>query len=114
MTQTKLAVQSAYQFSRTNPPRVIVPVNKNAVGAHNELLPSTEYELCSEGAKGNRVPVPTPHLVKQVKKSLVHQRRTQYEDPNRAKETPLHPPYESYMTDSIQGKSTFNNGPIAF
>ena len=75
------------QFSRTNPPRVIVPVNKNAVGAHNELLPSTEYELCSEGAKGNRVPVPTPHLVKQVKKSLVHQRRTQYEDPNRAKET---------------------------
>ena len=83
MTQTKLAVQSAYQFSRTNPPRVIVPVNKNAVGAHNELLPSTEYEL------------PTPHLVKQVKKSLVHQRKTKYEDPNKAKETPLHPPYES-------------------
>ena len=102
MTQTKFATQSAYQFSRTNPLRVIVPVNNNAVGAHNELLPSTEHEL------------PPPHLVKKVKKNIVHQRKTKYEDPNKAKETPLHPPYESYMTESIQGKSTFNNGPIAF
>ena len=102
MTQTKFATQSAYQFSRTNPPRVLVPVNENAIGAHNELLPSTKYEL------------PTPHLVKQTKKSIVRQRKTTYDDPNKAKETPLHPPYMSYESDSIQGKSIFNNGPIAF
>ena len=39
-SQTKRAIQ----FSRTKPPRSLVPVNYNHVGAHNELLPCTEYE----------------------------------------------------------------------
>ena len=102
MTQSKIATQSAYQFSRVNPPRVLVPVNNNAVGAHNELLPNNNYE-----------PEPV-HLVKRVKKRIVHQRKTEYEDPNKAKETPLHPPYESYSGANLQGRSTLNNGPIAF
>ena len=90
------------QFSRVNPPRVLVPVNNEATGAHNELLPSNNYD-----------PEPV-HLVKRVKKRIVHQRRTVYNDPNKARETPLHPPYESYMGASIQGRSSFSNGPVAF
>ena len=65
----------AVQFSRTNPPRTLVPVNYNHVGAHNELLPSTEYK--PEYSK----------LIKRVKKSIVHQRQTSYDDPNKARET---------------------------
>ena len=77
--------QSAYQFSRVNHPHVLVPVNNKATGAHNELLPSSNYD-----------PEPV-HLIKRVKKRIVHQRKTVYSDPNKARETPLHPPYESYM-----------------
>ena len=90
------------QFSRVNPPRALVPVNNEATGAHNELLPSSTYD-------------PEPiHLIKRVRKRVVHQRRTVYDDPNKARETPLHPPYESYMGASIQGRSAFSNGPVAF
>ena len=46
------------EFSRVNPPRTLVPVNNNAVGSHNELLPNTEYK-----------PEP-PKLIKRVKKAL--------------------------------------------
>ena len=35
--------QRAVQFSRTNP-RTLIPLNYNHVGAHNELLPCTDYE----------------------------------------------------------------------
>ena len=52
--------QRAIQFSRTNAPRTIVPVNINYVGAHNELLPCTEYK--SKYSK----------LIKRVKKSIAH------------------------------------------
>ena len=94
--------QKAVQFSRTNPPRTLVPVNYNHVGAHNELLPCTEYE--PEYSK----------LIKRVKKSIVHQRTTTYDDPNRARETPLHPPFMNYDDSSIQGKSLMSTGPLAF
>lgn len=90
------------EFSRVNPPRTLVPVNYNAVGSHNELLPNTEYK-----------PEP-PKLIKRVKKSIVRQRQTTYDDPNEARETPLHPPYMSYESDSIQGKSIMNTVPVSF
>ena len=90
------------EFSRVNPPRTLVPVNYNAVGSHNELLQNTEYN-----------PDP-PKLIKRVKKSIVRQRQTTYDDPNKARETPLHPPYMSYESDSIQGKSIMNTGPLSF
>ena len=90
------------EFSRVNPPRTLVPVNNNAVGSHNELLPNTEYN-----------PDP-PKLIKRVKKSIVRQRQTTYDDPNEARETPLHPPYMSYESDSIQGKSIMSTGPLSF
>ena len=54
-------VQRALQFSRTNPPRTLIPLNYNHVGAHNELLPCTEYE--PQYSK----------LIKRVKKSIIHQ-----------------------------------------
>ena len=54
------------EFSRVNPPRTLVPVNYNAVGSHNELLPNTEYN-----------PDP-PKLIKRVKKNIVRQRQTTY------------------------------------
>ena len=102
MSTSKKEAQTAVQFSRVNPPRVLVPVNENAVGAHNELLPNNNYE-------------PEPiHLVKRLTKRIIRQRKTKYDDPNRARETPLHPPYESYSGANLQGRSTFNNGPIAF
>ena len=94
--------ERAIQFSRTKPPRSLVPVNYNHVGAHNELLPCTKYE--PEYSK----------LIKRVKKSIVHQRRTSYDDPNRARETPLHPPFMNYDDSSIQGKSLMSTGPLAF
>ena len=90
------------QFSRTNPPRSLIPVNYNHVGAHNELLPCTEY---------------TPQyskLIKRVKKSIIHQRTTTYDDPNKARETPLHPPYMNYDDSGVQGKSLMSTGPLAY
>ena len=92
----------AVQFSRTNPPRTLVPVNYNHVGAHNELLPSTEYK--PEYSK----------LIKRVKKSIIHQRQTSFDDPNKARETPLHPPYMSYESVSLQGQSVMSTGPTPF
>ena len=94
--------QRALQFSRTNPPRTLIPLNYNHVGAHNELLPCTEYE--PQYSK----------LIKRVKKSIIHQRKTVYDDPNKAKETPLHPPYMSTDSSGLQGQSTMSTGPLAF
>ena len=87
---------------KSSPPRTLLTVNNNAVGAHNELLPNTEYR--PQYSK----------LIKRVKKSIIHQRKTSYENPNKAKETPLHPPYMSYESTSIQGKGLMNTGPLAF
>ena len=94
--------QRALQFNRTNPPRTLIPLNYNHVGAHNELLPNTEYE--PQYSK----------LIKRVKKSIIHQRKTVYADPNKAKETPLHPPYMSTDSSGLQGQSTMSTGPLAF
>ena len=90
------------EFSRVKPPMTLVPVNYNAVGSHNELLPNTEYN-----------PEP-PKLIKRVKKSIVRQRQTTYDNPHKARETQLHPPYMSYESDSIQGKSIMSTGPLSF
>ena len=68
----------------------LVPVNYNAVGSHNELLPNSEYKPES------------PKLIKWVKKSIVRQRQTTYDDPNKARETLLHPPYMSYESDTFK------------
>ena len=87
---------------KSSPPRTLLTVNNNAVGAHNELLPDKEYK--PQYSK----------LIKRVKKSIIHQRKTSYENPNKAKETPLHPPYMSYESTSIQGKGLMNTGPLAF
>ena len=83
-------------------PRTLLTVNNNAVGAHNELLPN------------NEVRPQYSKLIKRAKKSIIHQRKTSYENPNKAKETPLHPPYMSYESTSIQGKGLMNTGPLAF
>ena len=87
---------------KSSTPRTLLTVNNNAVGAHNELLPNNEYK--PQYSK----------LIKRVKKSIIHQRKTSYENPNKAKETPLHPPYMSYESTSIQGKGLMNTGPLAF
>ena len=102
------------EFSRVKPPMTLVPVNFNAVGAHNELLPNTEYG--SKEPQGTTCPYnpEPPKLIKRVKKSIVRQRQTTYDDPHKARETPLHPPYMSYESDSIQGKSIMNTGPSSF
>ena len=75
------------QYSRINPPKVLIPMNYNAVGSHNELLPNTDYKPESS------------------KKSIIHQRQTKCDDLNKAKETPFHPPYMNYCVEYIQGAS---------
>ena len=74
-------------------PKVLITKNYNAIGAHNELLPNNEYK--SEPSK----------LIKHVKKNIIHQRQTKYDDLNIAKNTPLHPPYMNYYNEHIQGAS---------
>ena len=49
------------QNSRINEPKVLIPMNYNAVGSHNELLPNIDYK--PESSK----------LIKHVKKSIIHQ-----------------------------------------
>ena len=108
---------------KSSPPRTLLTVNNNAVGAHNELLPNNEYGptrqrlgAVAKGPQDTTCPY-RPHyskLLKRAKKSIIHQRKTSYENPNKAKETPLHPPYMSYESTSIQGKGLMNTGPLAF
>ena len=57
-------MQESNQFSQSNPPRTIEPVNNNAVGAHNELFPNNEYKP------------ELPKIIKSVRKSIIHQRKT--------------------------------------
>ena len=74
-------------------PKVLITKNYNAIGAHNELQPNNTYK-----------PEPSK-LIKHVKKNIIHQRQTKYDDLNIAKNTPLHPPYMNYYNEHIQGAS---------
>ena len=67
--------------SRVQPARVLIPVNYNHLGAHYELVP-TEY-------KQEKFPKPSFRTNKRV----IVERRTIYPDFNKAKQTPLYPPY---------------------
>lgn len=92
-----------YEFSRIHPPRTLIPVNINHLGAQNLLIP-TEYK-------------PSTGRIKRVLKPQIIEHDTYYEDFNKCKPTPLHPPYEHSPTASeiIQGKSfTSNSFPIIF
>ena len=44
----------------------------------------------------------------------IKSQRTSYDDPNKARETPLYPPYMSYESVSLQGQSTMRTGPTPF
>ena len=79
------------QFSRQRPPMTLIPVNNNELGARNEMIP-TEY-------------TPKERLIKRVGKHMIIERKTEFPNSNLAKETPLHPPYESTPTAShiLQG-----------
>ena len=69
----------------------LIPINNNELGARNEMIP-TEY-------------TPKEKLFKRVGRTVVIERKTEFGNPNLAKETPLHPPYESTPIAShiIQG-----------
>ena len=89
--------------SRQRPSMTLIPVNNNELGARNEMIP-TEY-------------VPQERLVKRQGKTVVIERKTEFPNPNIAKETPLHPPYESSPTASniIQGAQYCNASfPVMF
>ena len=79
------------EFSRENPPRTLIPVNVNHLGAQNVLMP-TEYK-------------PSSNRMRRKLKPLIHERETTYENFNETKPTPLHPPYESLpqASEIIQG-----------
>ena len=69
------------QFSRYQPPRVLIPVNYNHLGAHYELIP-VEYK--------------DPKYIKpsfRQTKRIIVERQTKYPAFNTTKETPLYPPY---------------------
>lgn len=82
-----------FQFSRVNPPKVLIPVNDNHLGARNEMVISN-------------IEPPAPKIYKQTRKRMINQRITTFEDPNEARPTPLHPPYETNVNDldNVQGK----------
>ena len=91
------------QFSKQNPPRELIPVNYNHLGAQNILIP-VEYR-------------PTTNRIKRTLKPQILERTTYYEDFNKMKPTPLHPPYESapQASDIIQGKAFMvNSFPVIF
>ena len=85
-------------------PKVLITKNYNAIGAHNELLPNNEGP---KGPQGTTCPYKSEpsKLIKHVKKNIIHQRQTKYDDLNIAKNTPLHPPYMNYYNEHIQGAS---------
>ena len=69
------------QFSRYQPPRVLIPVNYNHLGAHYEMIP-VEYK--------------DPKYIKpsfRHAKRIIVERQTQYPNFNCTKQTPLYPPY---------------------
>ena len=66
-------------LSRSYPPLAFIPVNNNHLGARNELIP-VEY---SEQDK----------IIKRTGHHIIRERKTEFEDNNKARETPLHPPY---------------------
>ena len=91
------------QFSRQNPPRELIPVNVNHLGAQNVLIP-VSY-------------IPTSNRIKRTLKPKLLERTTYYEDFNKCKPTPLHPPYESapQASNIIQGKAFMTNSfPVIF
>lgn len=67
--------------SRVQPARALIPVNYNHLGAHNELIP---VEFTPEK-------YPKPSF--RANKRMIVERRTIYPDFNKAKQTPLYPPY---------------------
>ena len=79
------------QFSRQRPPVTLIPINNNELGSRVEMIP-TEY-------------TPKEQLIKRIGKRMIVERKTEFPNPNLAKETPIHPPYESSPTASsiIQG-----------
>ena len=91
------------EFSRQNPPRALIPVNVNHLGAQNVLIP-VEYR-------------PTTNRIKRTLKPEILERTTYYEDFNKMRPTPLHPPYESapQASNIIQGKAFMvNSFPVIF
>ena len=77
--------QERLQFSRQKPPYELLTVNYNHLGSHNEMVPK-EYEPSYN--------FPKPQW-RQTKRVIV-ERRTQYPDFNKPKETPLFQPYYNY------------------
>ena len=71
----------AIMYSRQQPARVLIPVNYNHLGAHYELIP-VEF-------KQEKYPKPTYRKGKR----MIIQGNTIIPDFNKAKETPLYPPY---------------------
>lgn len=82
----------------TKPNRVIVPMNVNILGAHNELLPT------------NPPPISFPVSYRRQGKPIRIQRIYIDPDLNIAKDTPLNPPYQTYPDsfDRVQGASNNN------
>ena len=80
-----------YQFSRVNPPRVLIPTNFKHLGAQNILIP-VEYKASSG-------------KIRRVMKPQVIEHDTVFEDFNKCRETPLHPPFEAepQASEIIQG-----------
>ena len=90
-------------LSKSNPPLTFVPVNNNHLGARNELIP-TEY---SEKDR----------IIKRTGKNIIREHKTEFPDINKARETPLHPPFQAYPTASsiIQGQqSNITSFPVIF
>ena len=88
---------SEIQFSRIQPPRVLIPVNHNHLGARYELIP-VEY-------KNPKFQKPS---FRQGKRVIV-ERQTIYPNFNNCKQTPLYPPYYNSGKYGQQGNKIYTN-----
>ena len=77
--------QERLQFSRQKPPYELITVNYNHLGSHNEMVPK-EY------VQSYIFPKPEFRKTKRV----IIERKTQYPDFNKPRETPLYQPYYNY------------------
>lgn len=77
----------------SKPNRVLVPMNVNVLGAHNELIPTN--------------PPPTTFEMSYLRQGKPIRIQRIHVDPdlNIAKDTPLNPPYQTYAEtfDRVQG-----------
>lgn len=79
------------EFSRYNPPRVLIPTNDNHLGARN-VLSIAEFQPVAKDCGFHAKHEETPRRQKRTLKPQIVEHKTYYEDHNKPRPTALVPP----------------------